>query len=67
MARMLEDLEEDEDRDPQLKKAQDLMYQAWEESNPARRIVLAHRALEISPDCADAYVLLAEEEAGTSR
>ncbi|MBC8253442.1 MAG: hypothetical protein H8E35_05375 [Ardenticatenia bacterium] len=51
--------------DPDLQRAQDLMYQAWEESNPARRIILAHEALEICPDCADAYVLLAEEEAGT--
>ncbi len=51
--------------DPQLQEAQQLMYQAWEESNPARRLILAHEALEISPDCADAYVLLAEEEADT--
>lgn len=51
--------------DPQLREAQALMYQAWEESNPARRLILAHEALEQSPDCADAYVLLAEEEADT--
>jgi tetratricopeptide (TPR) repeat protein len=51
--------------DPDLQRAQDLMYQVWEESNPARRIILAHEALEICPDCADAYVLLAEEEADT--
>ncbi len=49
--------------DPALNEAQDLMYQAWEETNPARRINLAHRALSISEHCADAYVLLAEEEA----
>jgi tetratricopeptide (TPR) repeat protein len=49
----------------ELQKAQDLMYQAWEERNPGRRIILAHEALAISPDCADAYVLLAEEEAGS--
>ncbi|MEZ4712414.1 MAG: hypothetical protein R3A44_34815 [Caldilineaceae bacterium] len=48
-----------------LERAQELMYQAWEESNPARRVKLAQQALEISPDCADAYVLLAEEEADT--
>jgi tetratricopeptide (TPR) repeat protein len=36
------------------------MYSAWESGDPARRIALAKRALEISPDCADAYVLLAE-------
>jgi tetratricopeptide (TPR) repeat protein len=52
---------EDED----LNEAQELMYQAWDERNPAKRIILAHEALSISPDCADAYVLLAEEEADT--
>lgn len=51
--------------DPNLDKAQQLMYKAWDETNPAKRIGLAHKALSISPDCADAYVLLAEEEADT--
>ena len=51
--------------DPALQEAQDVMYQAWDERNPGRRIILAHEALSISPDCADAYVLLAEEEADT--
>lgn len=41
------------------------MYQAWDEGNPAKRINLAYQALSISPLCADAYVLLAEEEADT--
>jgi tetratricopeptide (TPR) repeat protein len=50
---------------PQLDRAQELMYRAWEETNPAKRIALAHQALSISADCADAYVLLAEEEADT--
>jgi tetratricopeptide (TPR) repeat protein len=52
-------------RTTKLQKAQDLMYQAWDENDPAQRLVLAHRALALSPDCADAYVLLAEEEADT--
>jgi tetratricopeptide (TPR) repeat protein len=43
-----------------LDRAQELMYDAWEATG-ARRIKLARQALEISPDCADAYVLLAEE------
>jgi len=43
-----------------LEKAQDLMYGAWETQGRRRR-TLARQALEICPDCADAYVLLAEE------
>jgi len=46
-----------------LEEAQDLMYQAWEARGRRRRVELARKALEISPDCADAYVLLAEETA----
>jgi tetratricopeptide (TPR) repeat protein len=47
-----------------LEQAQDLMYQAWETSGK-QRVELARRALEVSPDCADGYVLLAEETART--
>lgn len=47
-----------------LDRAQELVYQAWEIPNPAKRISLAKRALEICPDCADAHMLLAEEQAG---
>jgi tetratricopeptide (TPR) repeat protein len=43
-----------------LERAQELMYDAWEATG-SRRLKLARQALEISPDCADAYVLLAEE------
>lgn len=43
-------------------EAQHLMYEAWDSNGPTR-IELARRALEIDPDCADAYVLLAEETA----
>lgn len=49
------------ERDP-LDEAQGLMYEAWEASG-RRRVELARRALAISPNCADAYVLLAEETA----
>ncbi|GAB4341347.1 MAG: hypothetical protein Kow0099_17960 [Candidatus Abyssubacteria bacterium] len=45
-----------------LEKAQDLMYEAWG-SKGKRRLQLAREALQICPDCADAYVLLAEETA----
>jgi len=57
--------DETPDMDPALQKAQQIMYDAWDEQNPARRITLAKRALQISSNCADAYVLLAEEEAQT--
>lgn len=42
-------------------QAQDLMYRAWEEPSRARRTRLAREALDLSPDCADAYTLLAQE------
>ena len=42
-----------------LGEAQELIYEALETTG-ARRLALARRALELSPDCADAYVLLAE-------
>ncbi len=44
-------------------KAQEVMYGAWDQTSPRARVALAHKALAISPLCADAYVLLAEEEA----
>jgi hypothetical protein len=43
-----------------LSQAEDLIYQAWEMSDHKKRSALARKALSISPDCADAYVLLAE-------
>src|SRR3954471_11215905 len=41
------------------------MWDAWDEKNARRRIDLARKALSISADCADAYVLLAEETASS--
>ena len=49
-----------------LEQAQEVMYQAWEASGQ-QRIKLARKALTISPDCADAYVLLAQEASGSLR
>lgn len=46
-----------------LQEAQDLMYRAWETRGRQARLALAKRALQTSPLCADAYVLLAEEGA----
>lgn len=48
-----------------LEQAQDKMYEAWEARSRKARARLAREALAISPDCADAYVLLAEETART--
>jgi tetratricopeptide (TPR) repeat protein len=44
-----------------LEEAQDLMYDAWDTPSRKKRIELARKALTISEDCADAYVLMAEE------
>jgi tetratricopeptide (TPR) repeat protein len=43
-----------------VERAQDLVYRAMD-ARGRRRIQLARKALELSADCADAYVLLAEE------
>ncbi|HEX5472035.1 MAG TPA: hypothetical protein VFW73_09120 [Lacipirellulaceae bacterium] len=40
--------------------AQQVMYQAFDATSAQRQMTLARKALEISPDCADAYVMLAE-------
>jgi tetratricopeptide (TPR) repeat protein len=48
-----------------LDQAQELMYEAWDSANPKQRIALAQKALKISPLCADAYNLLAQEQART--
>lgn len=50
-----------------LDKAQDLIYQAWETPSRKWRVQLAYQALKVSPDCADAYVLLAEETARSTK
>ena len=44
-----------------LEEAQEIIYQAWDMQSKRDRVNAAHRALEISADCADDYVLLAEE------
>lgn len=49
--------------DDAVTKAQDIMYDAWDADSKARRVALAKKALKISPLCADAYVLLAQEVA----
>lgn len=48
-----------------LEKAQAIVYEALETESTRKRIQLARRALKTSGDCADAYMLLAEEDAGS--
>ena len=50
-------------RNDAIAKAQDVMYEAWDRTTSRSRIALAHKALTISPLCADAYNLLAAEAA----
>lgn len=44
----------------ELDHAQDLCYQAFETNNKRKQVKLAKQALEISPDCADAYYILSQ-------
>lgn len=48
--------------DTPLKQAQQIAYDAMGATG-SRRVMLARRALEVSPDCADAWSMLAAEEA----
>lgn len=45
---------------PDLIEAMEFVYDAWDLPNPAEIIQLARRAIELCPDCAEAYLLLAE-------
>ncbi|HPM79298.1 MAG TPA: hypothetical protein PLF81_01295 [Candidatus Anammoximicrobium sp.] len=49
-----------DEQDPAAAKAQQLVQQAYQASNGEARLESAQRALEVDPDCADAYVCLAE-------
>lgn len=46
-----------------LDRAQEIIYDAWEAADSRKRVAMARRALKLSPLCADAYVLLAQETA----
>lgn len=46
---------------PKKEQAQDMLYEAWNEGNPARRTKLAQEALLLDPDLPDAYNILAED------
>ena len=47
--------------DTPLQQAQVVFFQALDEPDPKKRVKLAKQALALSPDCADAYVLLSEQ------
>ena len=51
----------DRDKGSAVDEAEEIMYEAWEAPTRERAVALARKALEVSPDCADAYNLLAEE------
>ncbi len=53
-------------REDAVARAQEIMYDAWEKTTSRSRVALARKALAISPLCADAYNLLAEEAATTA-
>jgi len=45
--------------------AQDLIYDAWETSVRKKRVEIAEKALELWPDCADAYMIFVKDKART--
>lgn len=65
MERMMKDISGTSSQSGAPDQAQELVFQAWETADPVERITLARQALEVSPDCADAWGLLAEEAATT--
>jgi tetratricopeptide (TPR) repeat protein len=50
-----------------ISEAQDLIYQAWDARTARESIRLARKALKMSPDCADAYVILGDLTTRTSK
>ncbi len=57
----LEDEGEPLELPPSLQEANRLADQAWKDNDPKQRLSLARKALKTSPDCAEAYLVLAYE------
>jgi tetratricopeptide (TPR) repeat protein len=51
--------------DTPLERAQEVMDQAYQAKGKRQRVALARKALEISADCVEAYLMLARESATT--
>ncbi len=66
MLAMFDQLRKPRNKQQLFDEAQNLIYDAWE-SSPARALKLARQALDLSSDCTDAYLLLADLEARTIR
>src|SRR5205814_8244419 len=49
------------DEDSALVRAQESAWDAWDTGDKRKRLSLARKALKVSPLCADAYVILAED------
>lgn len=52
-------------QDEAVDKAQEIIFDAWEEPSRKKRVTMAKKSLAVSPLCADAYVLLAQDSAET--
>src|SRR5205814_275596 len=59
MEKMLSKIGESRHAGTPLEQAQEMMWDAWDQTDRKRAIELARKALALSPDCADAFVLLA--------
>jgi tetratricopeptide (TPR) repeat protein len=65
MEKTLASIQPNRERETKLEQAQEIMWDAWDETNRKRRVELARKALALSENCADAFVLLAEETASS--
>lgn len=64
---LLAPLRKPESKRQLLDEAQQLIFDAWEASSRQRAVKLARQALDLSADCADAYLLLADLESSNYR